>query len=172
MQEIYSSLQLAFVMIGSFDPDLVEIVMLSLAVSLTAVVISLVLGLPLGAAIAMSHFRGRGALIVFSNTLMGLPPVVIGLLVYLALSRSGPLGVFNLLYTPWAMIIAQAVLVTPLVTALTREILARSQSALRDGYAHYYGMGVLIWRQSVLLGSVARLLRSVPSWWWAGILTI
>jgi tungstate transport system permease protein len=133
MQEIYSSLQLAFVMIGSFDPDLVEIVMLSLAVSLTAVVISLVLGLPLGAAMAMSRFRGRGGLIVFSNALMGLPPVVVGLLVYLALSRSGPLGVFNLLYTPWAMIIAQAVLVTPLVTALTREIIEQLDSE----YAEY-----------------------------------
>ena len=133
MQEIYSSLQIAFAMIGSFDPDLVEIVMLSMAVSLTAVVISLVLGLPLGAAIAMSHFRGRGALIVFSNALMGLPPVVVGLLVYLALSRSGPLGVFNLLYTPWAMIIAQAVLVTPLVTALTREIIEQLDSE----YAEY-----------------------------------
>ena len=123
MQEIRESFTLALGLISSLDVDLAEIVGLSMRVSLSAVLIALTLGLPLGAALGMGRFRGRQSLIVFSNALMGLPPVVVGLLVYLVLSRSGPLGVLGLLYTPTAMIIAQTVLITPIVVALTREVI-------------------------------------------------
>jgi tungstate transport system permease protein len=123
MQEIGESFTLALGLISSLDADLAEIVGLSLRVSLSAVLIALALGLPLGAVLGMGRFRGRQSLIVLSNALMGLPPVVVGLLVYLVLSRSGPLGVLGLLYTPTAMIIAQTVLITPIVAALTREVI-------------------------------------------------
>ena len=109
------------VLILSGDRDLWEIVLLSLRVSVFAVLIAALLGMPLGAALAVGRFPGRRGVIILVNALMGLPPVVVGLLVYLCLSRSGPLGVLQLLYTPSAMIIAQVVLVTPIITALTRQ---------------------------------------------------
>ena len=118
-----SVISLAVSLLFSGDADLYEIIGLSLRVTLTAVFISLVIGLPLGAFLAVYRFRGRGVAVAILNTLMGLPPVVVGLIVYLMLSRSGPLGVFGLLYTPTAMIIAQTVLVTPLVAALARQTL-------------------------------------------------
>jgi len=105
------------------DPAVAEIVALSLRVSLTALLIAALIGLPLGALLAVARFPGRGALIGAMNALMGLPPVVAGLLIYLALSRSGPLGPLGLLFTPTAMIIAQAVLITPILAALSREVL-------------------------------------------------
>lgn len=123
MQSFGEAFQLAFALVLSGDADLLEIVGLSLQVSLTAVVISCAIGLPLGALIAVARFPGRGATIVIMNALMGLPPVVVGLIVYLWLSRSGPLGWMALLYTPTAMIIAQAVLITPIVAALSRQLL-------------------------------------------------
>lgn len=113
----------AFNLIGRLDAELIEIVALSLEVSLTAVAIASAAGLPLGAALAVERFRGRQALIVLLNALMGLPPVVVGLLVYLLLSRAGPLGQLGLLFTPPAMIIAQAILITPIIAALSRQIL-------------------------------------------------
>src|SRR5215467_9442523 len=97
------------------DPALFAIVRLSLVVSLSAVAISAVIGIPFGALVALTRFRGREAVIVLLNTLMGLPPVVVGLAVYLALSRSGPLGSLGLLFTPTAMIVAQTILVTPII---------------------------------------------------------
>ncbi len=103
------------------DADLYEIIGLSLRVSLTAVALSCLIGMPLGAALALARFRGRGLIILFVNTLMGLPPVVVGVVVYLILSRSGPLGLLGLLYTATAMIIAQTLLVIPIVIALTRQ---------------------------------------------------
>lgn len=109
------------VLILSGDRDLWEIVLLSLRMSVFAVLIAAFLGMPLGAALAVGRFPGRRGVIILVNALMGLPPVVVGLLVYLCLSRSGPLGVLQLLYTPTAMIIAQVVLVTPIITALTRQ---------------------------------------------------
>ena len=111
-------------------PTLWEIVALSLAVSLSAVVLAALLGLPLGAAIAVGRFPGRRAVIVLLNALMGLPPVVVGLLVYLLLSRAGPLGDLGLLFTPPAMVIAQTILVLPVVAALARQVVA---DGLRDG---------------------------------------
>jgi len=118
-----SALVLAVSLIFSGDADLLEIIGLSLQVSLTAVVISCALGLSLGAWLAIADFRGRNLVLVLLNALMGLPPVVVGLIVYLQLSRSGPLGFLQLLYTPTAMIIAQTILITPIVAALSRQIL-------------------------------------------------
>jgi tungstate transport system permease protein len=111
-------------LIAGLDADLVEVVALSLRVSLTAVALAVLVGLPIGAALALFSFPGRGVLAALVNALMGLPPVVVGLVVYLMLSRSGPLGVFGLLFTPAAMIAAQCVLVTPIVAALSRQAVA------------------------------------------------
>jgi tungstate transport system permease protein len=113
------------------DPVLGQIVLLSLRVSLTAVAIAALIGLPLGALLAVARFPGRHAVVVALNALMGLPPVVAGLLVYLLLSRSGPLGAFGLLFTPTAMVIAQVVLIAPILAALTRQVL----EALWEEYA-------------------------------------
>lgn len=123
MQDFADSFQLAFTLVASGDRDLLEIIALSLQVSLTALLASSVIGFLLGTVVAVAKFPGRGAAIVAFNTLMGLPPVVVGLLVYLMLSRSGPLGVFGLLYTPTAMIIAQTILITPIIAALSRQII-------------------------------------------------
>jgi tungstate transport system permease protein len=109
---------------------LIEIVALSLAVSLSAVLIATLVGLPLGAAIAVGRFPGRHALIVLLNALMGLPPVVVGLVVYLMLSRAGPLGDLGLLFTPTAMVIAQTVLILPIIAALCRQ-------AVEDAWREY-----------------------------------
>lgn len=117
-------------LIAGADPDLIEIVLLSLRVSLTAVMLASAIGLPLGAMIAVSHFVGRHTAIVLLNALMGLPPVVVGLLVYLLLSRAGPLGSAGLLFTPSAMVIAQAILVVPIVAALSRQL-------IEDGWQEY-----------------------------------
>ena len=103
------------------DAELWAIVALSLRVSLSAVVIAACIAMPLGAALAISRFPGRGAVVIFLNALMGLPPVVVGLMVYLMLSNAGPLGVLQLLYTPTAMIVAQVILVTPIIAAITRQ---------------------------------------------------
>ena len=103
------------------DPALIAIVRLSLIVSLSAVVMAALVGIPLGALIALTRFPGRTGAIVILNALMGLPPVVVGLVVYLLLSRSGPLGSFGILFTPAAMIVAQTILVTPIIAALARQ---------------------------------------------------
>jgi tungstate transport system permease protein len=114
------------------DPALFAIVRLALIVSLSAVLLAALVGVPLGAAIALSSFRGRDAVIVFLNAMMGLPPVVIGLIVYLALSRSGPLGAWGLLFTPQAMVIAQTILVTPIIAALARQTIEDLWLEYRD----------------------------------------
>ena len=123
MADLLSAFGEALRLILALDADLVEIVALSLRVSLGAVVIAAAIGLPVGAAVALYRFPGRKAIIVLLNALMGLPPVVVGLIVYLFLSRSGPLGFLDLLFTPSAMIIAQTILITPIVAALTRQVL-------------------------------------------------
>jgi len=123
MSDLSSALQQAAGLVASADSALLEIVGLSLQVSLAAVVIACVAGLPLGAAIAVGRFPGRKTLIVVLNALMGLPPVVVGLLVYLLLSRAGPLGELGLLFTPAAMVIAQSILILPIVAALSRQVL-------------------------------------------------
>ena len=130
MSEITQAFGAAGAMIFSFDPKLIEIVLLSLRVSLTAVAVASVIGLPLGAAIAVNRFTGRRALIVVLNALMGLPPVVVGLVVYLLLSRAGPLGELGILFTPAAMVVAQTILILPIVAALSRQ-------AIEDSWQEY-----------------------------------
>ena len=123
MQSIGDALHLALQLVLSGNADLVEIVLLSVQVSITASVLALIIGLPIGALVAVARFPGRSVVLVVMNALMGLPPVVVGLLVYLHLSRSGPLGFLGLLYTPTAMIIAQTILITPIVAALSRQLI-------------------------------------------------
>ena len=124
MTDISAAFATAIQLLITLDANLIEIVGLSLQVSISAVALATVIGLPMGAALALFKFPGRGTLTVMLNALMGLPPVVVGLVVYLLLSRSGPLGVLGLLFTPTAMIIAQAILVTPIIAALTRQVVA------------------------------------------------
>jgi tungstate transport system permease protein len=124
MNDLLAGFAAAGRLLVSLDPQLTEIVALSLRVSLTAVALAALVGLPLGAALALMRFPGRSTVVILLNALMGLPPVVVGLLVYLLLSRSGPLGPLGLLFTPSAMILAQWVLVTPIVAAITRQIAA------------------------------------------------
>jgi tungstate transport system permease protein len=114
------------------DPALLAIVRLSLIVSLSAVACAALIGIPLGALIALTNFRGRGAAIVVLNALMGLPPVVVGLVVYLLLSRSGPLGSLGILFTPAAMIVAQTILVVPIIAALARQTIEDLWAEYRD----------------------------------------
>ncbi len=123
MYELGAAFTTALGLIAALDGDLVEIVGLSLRVSLTAVILAAAIGLPLGAGVALIRFPGRGAVAALLDALMGLPPVVVGLLVYLMLSRAGPLGVIGLLFTPSAMIIAQCLLITPIIAALTRQVI-------------------------------------------------
>jgi len=122
MESFFGILVEAASLILAWDPDLIEIIGLSLRVTLTAVALACVIGLPLGALVGAFSFPGRTAATVVLNALMGLPPVVVGLVVYLILSAAGPLGPLGLLYTPTAMVIAQTVLVTPIVAALTRQV--------------------------------------------------
>ena len=122
MDSFWGILGKAAGLILAWDPDLIEIVGLSLRVSLTAVAVSCAIGLPLGAVAGAFSFPGRTAVTVVLNALMGLPPVVVGLIAYLMLSAAGPLGPLELLYTPTAMIIAQTILVAPIVAALTRQV--------------------------------------------------
>jgi tungstate transport system permease protein len=130
MQEIFDSLSGAFALIASGDPTLAQIVALSLKVSLSAVLFATLVGLPLGAAIAVGRFRGRHGIVILLNALMGLPPVVVGLVVYLMLSRAGPLGEMGLLFTPTAMVIAQTILIIPIIAALCRQ-------AVEDAWTEY-----------------------------------
>jgi tungstate transport system permease protein len=117
------------------DPALFAIVRLSLIISLSAVFVAALIGVPFGAFLALTKFRGREGVIVVLNALMGLPPVVVGLAIYLALSRSGPLGALGWLFTPQAMIIAQAVLVMPIIAALTRQTIEDLWLEYRDELA-------------------------------------
>ncbi|MFL1454019.1 ABC transporter permease [Marinobacter sp. GN3S48] len=116
-----NAFNVALSLLLNLDASLFQIVALSLQVSLLAVLIAAVLGFPLGAAVALWRFPGRGGMIVLLNALMGLPPVVVGLTVYLLLSRAGPLGEWGFLFTPGAMVIAQVVLVLPILAALSRQ---------------------------------------------------
>ena len=132
MNEIAIALGEAGRLIAGLDARLAEIVLLSLRVSLTAVALASILGLPLGAAIAVGRFPGRQVLIVVLNALMGLPPVVVGLVVYLMLSRAGPLGELGILFTPAAMVVAQTILVLPIVAALSRQVIEDAWQEYRE----------------------------------------
>ncbi len=130
MSEITTAFGLALDLIFTVDSQLAGIVVRSLAISLTAVALAAMIGLPLGAMVAVYRFPGRRAVVVLINALMGLPPVVVGLVVYLMLSRAGPLGVLGLLFSPTAMVIAQCLLVTPIIAALSHQ-------ATRELYTEY-----------------------------------
>lgn len=125
----------AFGLILAADRDLLEIIGLSLKVTLSALAFACLMGLSLGAVVGAFRFPGRTAVVLFFNVMMGLPPVVVGLLVYLMLSASGPLGVLGLLYTPTAMIIAQTVLITPIVAALTRQMVEDMNAEYAEQFA-------------------------------------
>ncbi len=135
MNGFLDSMQIALSLIVSADADLFEVVLLSLRVSFSALIIAVVIGLPLGASIAVSRFFGRSAVIILINALMGLPPVVVGLIVYLMLSNAGPFGWLQLLYSPTAMIIAQTILILPIITALTREIIENLHQEYHELFA-------------------------------------
>src|ERR1700689_4078462 len=146
MSDFSTAIATALTLIANNDAELREIVFLSLEVSLTASICAMAIGAPLGTALAVYRFRGRGALIVIANALLGLPPVVVGLAVYLLLSRSGPLGSFGILFTPTAMVIAQAVLATPIVIALVHRMTvdvwaAYGDALLVDGASRLRAMG-------------------------------
>jgi tungstate transport system permease protein len=162
------ALSAAWGLIAHLDPALTEIVALSLRVSFTAVVLASVIGLPAGALVAVTRFRGRTIVVVMLNALMGLPPVVAGLAIYLLLSRSGPLGPLGLLFTPTAMVIAQTVLVVPIIAALSRQMTedlwARHRDLFRiDGVGPVRAAAMLLWigRFSLLTAVLAGLGRAL-----------
>ncbi|MEM7194113.1 MAG: ABC transporter permease [Pseudomonadota bacterium] len=134
MQELFQAFVLATRLVSDLDPELTEIILLSLRVSLIAIGLASLIGLPIGALTAIGRFPGKRSLEVLLNAMMGLPPVVVGLVVYLFLSRSGPLGFLGLLYTPGAMIVAQTILITPIVAALSREVLSQMHSEYEETF--------------------------------------
>jgi len=162
MNDFSNAIAVAWELVIGLDADLVEIVVLSLEISLSAVFIATLVALPLGAAVAVFRFPGRGACIVLLNALMGLPPVAVGLLIYLLLSRAGPLGEHGLLYTPAAMVIAQAVLVVPIIAALAQQVLSELygeyEEQLRSlGVSSARAIQTLLWdgRFSLLIAVLA-----------------
>lgn len=156
MSEFRDAFRTAIALLVHLDSDLMAIVGLSLLVSLSAVLLAATVGLPLGAGVAACRFPGRQAVRVLLNALLGIPPVVIGLIVYLLLSRAGPLGALGLLFTPTAMIIAQWLLVTPIIAALTQQTV----SDLYDEYAEQL--------RSLGVSSV----RTIPTLLWEGRLSL
>jgi tungstate transport system permease protein len=165
--DLVDALLAASQLVLSGDSTLVAIVSLSLSISLTAVVFATAIGLPLGAVLAVLRFPGRNAAVVLVNALMGLPPVVAGLVVYLLLSRSGPLGGLGLLFTPTAMIIAQTVLVTPIVAGVARQAIEDfwreyGELYLLDGVGRLRTVGSLLWlgRFSLLTAVLAGIGRA------------
>jgi len=160
MTTLGDSFLMAWQLTASADGRLAEIVLLSLRVSLSATLIACLIGMPVGALLAVGRFPGRRILIVLFNGLMGLPPVVVGLLVYLLLSRAGPLGSFGLLFSPAAMVVAQAVLVTPIVAALTRQVVADEWTEYREqlrslGASRARAAATLLWDGRFSLSTAA-----------------
>ncbi|MCV6825097.1 MULTISPECIES: ABC transporter permease [Halocynthiibacter] len=168
MGEILEGLKAAFLLLVTLDSDLVEITLRSLQVTLSALVISSLIALPFGAWLAIRRFRHRRLAIAVLNALMGIPPVVVGLFVYLLLSRSGPFGVLGLLYTPSAMIIAQVIIITPLIASIAHQ-------SLRELWAEYHDLLIslnttrhqriktLVWdgRRALLTASLAGFGRAI-----------
>jgi tungstate transport system permease protein len=168
MNDFSDAVRTALDLIANFDAELREIVLLSLEVSLTASLCALVIGAPLGTALAVYRFPGRGALVVTANALLGLPPVVVGLAVYLLLSRSGPLGSFGILFTPTAMMIAQCALGAPIVVALvhrnaTADWRSYGDAFLVDGATRLRTIGPLlrIGREGLLTAFLAAFGRAI-----------
>ena len=154
-----SPFRAAIQLIFGLDPQFLQIVGLSLSVTLTAVLIAAIVGLPLGALLALARFPGRSAVIVIINALMGLPPVVAGLVIFLLLSRSGPLGALGWLFTPKAMIVAQAILVMPIVVALTRQTIEDLWAEYREhltslGQTGLRAIPTLLWDARFSLATV------------------
>ena len=160
MSAFFDSLLGILHLVASGDPKLWNIVGLSLGVSAAACVIATTLGLLLGAAVAVGQFRGRRAVLVLMNTLLALPSVVVGLMVYLLLSRAGPLGSMGILFTPSAMVVAQAILVTPIVAALSRQTI---EDAMRDHGEQLQSLGasrfacalIIAWDERMVLFTLA-----------------
>ncbi|SHF69667.1 tungstate transport system permease protein [Litoreibacter ascidiaceicola] len=133
MTEIFEGLRAAFWLVIALDPELIDIALRSLQVTLSALAIACVIAIPFGTYLAISRFRRRRLVIAVVNAMMGLPPVVVGLIVYLMLSRSGPFGVLGLLFTPTAMVIAQVIIITPLIASITHQ-------AMRELWAEYHDL--------------------------------
>lgn len=168
MNEIWAGIQEAFRLIIILDPDLIEITMRSLKVSFTALVVASVLALPLGTWLAIRRFRYRRITIAALNALMGLPPVVVGLIVYLLLSRSGPFGVLGLLFTPTAMIIAQVIIITPLIASITHQAMRELWSDYHDllislNTSKHQRVAALIWdgRRTLMTAALAGFGRAI-----------
>jgi tungstate transport system permease protein len=155
-------------LLAGFDQQVAEIVLLSLRVSLSAVALGTLIGLPLGACLAVGRFPGKQALAVVINGFMGLPSVVVGVVVYLALSRSGPFGQFSLLYSPGAMIVAQTVLVVPLIAAIARQVVEDAWRGYAEelaamGFSWWQGVATLLHdcRHSLLVAVLAGVGRAM-----------
>lgn len=168
MNDFARSVAAAFTLIGEADAELLGIVTLSIRVSLTASIIALLIGAPIGALLAITRFRGRQVIIVLTNALLGLPPVVVGLALYLLLSRTGPLGVAGLLFTPAAMVIAQTLLATPIVVALVHRPASLlwteyGDLARIDGLSAFRSMALLfaLGRTSLLTAFLAAFGRAI-----------
>ncbi|MEO0622787.1 MAG: ABC transporter permease [Pseudomonadota bacterium] len=168
MESVWTVFAEAARLILAWDPDLMEIIGLSLHITLVAVAVACVIGLPLGAVVGAFRFPGRPVIAVTLNALMGLPPVVVGLVVYLMLSRAGPLGPLGLLYTPTAMIIAQTLLVIPIVAALTKQVVEDLHREYADqftslGVGRFDRVTALLWdaRYSLLTVALAGFGRAV-----------
>lgn len=171
MTDFSQAFATALQLLLGFDPQLWEIVRLSLLVGGLAVLLAALVGLPLGAVLARYRFRGRGALVSVSNALMGLPPVVAGLVVYLLLSRAGPLGEFGLLFTPTAMVVVQTMLVLPIIVALSRQVVDGLWQEYAElftslGASGWRAMGALLWDArlglvTVLLAGFGRAMAEV-----------
>jgi tungstate transport system permease protein len=158
----------AMVLLTGFDARVARIVLLSVEVSGTAVLVGALLGLPLGAGLAVSRFAGRQAMVVLLNALMGLPSVVVGVVVYLFLSRSGPFGHYGLLYSPGAMVVAQIVLVVPLMAAIARQVVEDAWQPYAEemrllGFGWRQSVAVMLYdcRHSLLLAGLAGLARAI-----------
>ena len=168
MNEIWDGIVQAFILIYTFDSGLIEISLRSLQVTLSALAISCVIALPLAAVLTIRRFKFRRFIIALLNALMGLPPVVVGLLVYIILSRSGPFGVLDLLYTTTAMIIAQTIIITPLITSIAHQSLRELWSEYHDllismNTTHWQRIKTLLWdaRRAILTASLAGFGRAI-----------
>ena len=168
MGDLWSGLGQAFWLVVTLDKDLLEITLRSLQVTLTALVIASAIALPLAAVLAVRRFRWRRAVIALLNALMGLPPVVVGLLVYVLLSRSGPFGVFGLLFTPTAMIIAQVIIIVPLIASIAHQSLRELWTDYHDllislNVSQGQKMRTLLWdaRRALLTASLAGFGRAI-----------
>ena len=168
MNDIWDGIVQAFILIYTFDSDLIEISLRSLQVTLSALAISCIIALPLAAVLTIRRFKFRRFMIALLNALMGLPPVVVGLLVYIALSRSGPFGVLDLLYTTTAMVVAQTIIITPLITSIAHQSLRELWSEYHDllismNTSHKQRIMTLLWdaRRTLLTASLAGFGRAI-----------